>query len=626
MSSIFKKAKDRSSKEKLRTTSGTSIHSYNPHNPLNAPTEVAQATQFHQARNANELSFKRGDFFHVLQDGHIAPDSTIEIFDPIRNIKGRAPANCFKIFEKTHRPNDENRISSNNINNNASNNSSPISTSNPQTPNTTRHASTASATSYSSQHKEAKALGNLFGVVLYDFNAERSDELSVTAGDIIFICAHHQYEWYIAKFLNKVGEVGLVPVSYVQLIDAVTRIPYKETPRSIIESENLPTVDEWKIMKNKHKSSSRNVGNNTVNSNGDLSRNSSQNNHSARTTSITRSPLKRNINEALSIPIKTNIESFSSTNNKFWFLIRVTMSDGSTRSLCRYYEDFFNFHQKLLSTWPKEGGKTDTKEKKERILPFIPGPVLDVTESLCHKRLIDLNGYLAILLQLPEYISKSNLVLSFFDLMDGDSTDSNKSSSGNLNHIVEPNRPAPNLKIINSDNRTSNPNKFNTPPPENLSQSSLNRRSQYDNKNINNNRSSVYSNNKLNDYQARRSSSSLNSLQQQTQFPSINSASVQPTNKPPTDSTKIKLKFYYNDDIFALSIPSNIRLLDLKKMITPKLDDANTPDIELKLQLYSKNSKNSSNSNYDKSQIINSDSLLWNDENFIDRGKFLVII
>lgn len=600
MASIFKKAKDRSSKDKGRSSS----NSFN--NPLNAPTEVAQAINSHIARNNNELSFKKGDFFHVISNLPLS-DGTIEIFDPVNNVHGKAPLNCFKLFEKTHRPNDsDNRISNDNNNNTSSSNNNSHS----------RHVSSNSLNSNSlrsTSSTKKDPIGNLFGVVLYDFKAERSDELSVNAGDSIFICAHHDYEWYIAKFLNKVGEVGLVPVSYVQLIDAVTRIPYKESPKSIIDHEHLPTVDEWKLLKNKHKASSRSVGQHDSTNNNSLSRNSSINNI---------------------IPINTNIESFSSTNNKFWFLIRVTMSDNSIRSLCRYYEDFFNFHQKLLSTWPREGGKFDTKDKKERILPFIPGPVIDVTESLCHKRLIDLNEYLSILLKLPDYISKSNLVLSFFNLLDGDEilNDSNNSN----NTPVEPHRPAPNLKIINSDNSHNRPQSHpqqqqqqqqqqQRVPSETLSQSNYDRRSQYE---IINRSNSV--SNKVSEFNSTRKSSSAsllsqNQSQNQSQILS-QTQPQQPSSNSNTNSSKLKLKFYYNDDIFAIIVPSNVTLSDLKSMIIPKLDECDSPNIESKIELYSKNSVNIDQSNYVKSQLISNDNDLWNDPNFVDKGKFLIIV
>lgn len=642
MASIFKKAKDRSSRDKMRTTSGTSIHSYNPNNPLNAPTEVAQATQSHIARNANELSFKKGDFFHIFNNNNnVSLDGTIEIFDPIHNTKGRAPASCFKIFEKTHRSGEvgDKRLSSNNSTTNLFSNSS-IQQGNRQSGQ--RQVSTSS---YSSEKE--KALGNLFGVVLYDFNAERSDELSVVAGDIIFICAHHDYEWYIAKFLNKVGEVGLVPVSYVQLIDAVTRIPFKESPRLIIENENLPTVDEWKAVKNKHKASSRVVGIHsndqyTNNDHGTLSRNGS-----ARSGGIASKPFGKR-----PIPVQTNIEYFTSTpnTNKFWFLVKVIMSDGHVRYLCRFYEDFFNFHQKLLSSWPREGGKFDTKEKRERILPFIPGPIIDVTESLCHKRMVDLNEYLIILLQLPDYISKSSLVLSFFDLLDGDETAANPNE-----HVsVKPNRAAPNLKIINTDNRQSQQNKFNSMSStnsttqqytENPSQSNYDRRSQYDIRN------SSYSN-KFSDL-ARKSSSASSLTQSFQQMniqhqpipdareqhePSNNDQLLYNQNKTtksstslsvsskPSSGSKFKLKFYYLDDIFAIVVPSDTTLSNLKSLITPKINEADIPGIESKIQIYSKNSINTDYQNYNESECIRSDTDLWNDENFTDKGKFLIIV
>lgn len=599
MASIFKKAKDRSSKEKLRTSSGTSVHShYNPENPLNAPSEVAQATRSHIARNNNELSFKKGDFFHIVARNVVASDGTIEIFDPIHGSRGRAPASCFKFFEKTH-----NSITS------------PISAPNSDTESSNRGSSNIriNSTSSSVSSKHEKPTGSLFGVVLYDFKAERSDELSVNAGDIIYICAHHEFEWYIAKFLNKVGEVGLVPVSYVQLIDAVTRIPFKESFRLIIEGENLPTVDEWKAIKNKHKASSKNVGSNSQ-------RNTHNSNHS----------------NLYIFPVNPNIESFSSTNNKFWFLIKVTMSDNSTRMLCRYYEDFFNFHQKLLSTFPHEGGKFDTKDRRERILPFIPGPVVDVTENLCHKRLIDLNDYLIQLLSLPDYISKCPLVQSFFDIMDGDEDSHHPSNRSGL--AVEPQRPAPNLKIINSDNTinsnsTPNNNSSNNPQQqqnhhqqrtsETLSQSNFDRRSQYESTNM---RSSHVSN-RFSDLNKRNSTSSSTSSILSQQLQQVHLNSQKSTNSLINKPDRIKLKFYYNEDIFALSVPSNIKLYDLKLLIAPKLDESNlTKDIQSAIQLFSKDDVNRDNGNFEISTAIVNDDQLSGDKNFIDKGKFLVIV
>ena len=59
----------------------------------------------------------------------------------------------------------------------------------------------------------------LYAVTLYEFKAERDDELDIMPNENLIICAHHDYEWFIAKPINRLGGPGLVPVSYVKIID-----------------------------------------------------------------------------------------------------------------------------------------------------------------------------------------------------------------------------------------------------------------------------------------------------------------------------------------------------------------------------------------------------------------------
>lgn len=283
-----------------------------------------------------------------------------------------------------------------------------------------------------------------------------------------------------------------------------------------------------------------------------------------------------------------------------------------------------------------KGGKFDTKDRRERILPFIPGPVVDVTENLCHKRLIDLNEYLIQLLSLPDYISKCPLVQSFFDIMDGDEDSHHPSNRSGL--AVEPQRPAPNLKIINSDNTinsnsTPNNNSSNNPQQqqnhhqqrtsETLSQSNFDRRSQYESTNM---RSSHVSN-RFSDLNKRNSTSSSTSSILSQQLQQVHLNSQKSTNSLINKPDRIKLKFYYNEDIFALSVPSNIKLYDLKLLIAPKLDESNlTKDIQSAIQLFSKDDVNRDNGNFEISTAIVNDDQLSGDKNFIDKGKFLVIV
>lgn len=603
MASLFKKARDRSSREKSRTISGGMAAAFNPQNPLDAPSEVAQAISSYSARRAGELTFSKGDFFYVINPTP-SPDGYIEIYDPTKSIKGRAPASAFKMFEKTHQSDSTSRV----VSTSSTNSGSRIGQQSAGVPKPHEHHPVHTPT--------------LFGVVLYDFNAERSDELSVKTGDKIIICAHHDFEWYIAKFVDKIGEVGLVPVAYVQLIDTLTKIPYKDQPRDIIQKERLPSIDQWKAIKNKHKASVRPVGEAaaaaaaaSANAAGQyqksLSRTPSDkfNNGGYPTAGVARTQSSMSVSntEMFDIsnlyPIQANIDSFSTSNNKFWFLVTVTMSNGQNRSLCRYYEDFFNYHQRLLSAWPREGGKFDNKERKERIIPYIPGPVIDVNESLTHKRMIDLNDYLESLLKLPDYISKSNLVATFFQLLDGDSS--------NRQH-PQPIRNAPTLKILNPDQQQSQ----QTPPYENgrYSQSHQDRLSQYEptHSSI---PSAKFNEMNLND----RTSSKSNLIQTATN-------NSNPTSTSTVDSPKIKLKFYYKDDIFAMNVATNVSFIDLKKMVISKIDEVNEPGIADKILILPKNSTNVSDESYDKSQVINSNSELWDNSNFIDKGKLLIVI
>jgi bud emergence protein 1 len=57
----------------------------------------------------------------------------------------------------------------------------------------------------------------LYGVVLYDFVAERPDELQANTGESIIVIAQSNQEWFVAKRTGRLGGPGLIPVSYVQI-------------------------------------------------------------------------------------------------------------------------------------------------------------------------------------------------------------------------------------------------------------------------------------------------------------------------------------------------------------------------------------------------------------------------
>lgn len=71
----------------------------------------------------------------------------------------------------------------------------------------------------------------------------------------------------------------------------------------------------------------------------------------------------------------------------------------------------------MLQTFPTEAGKED----RERILPFMPGPLETVTDDITHSRQVDLDKYCKDLLNLPAYLAECELVQrQLFGIHEGD--------------------------------------------------------------------------------------------------------------------------------------------------------------------------------------------------------------
>ncbi|VEU23814.1 DEKNAAC104973 [Brettanomyces naardenensis] len=656
--SFFRRSSKDKTDHKISKVDMTTIRNGNTFQSLNAPSEVVQATTAYIAQRAGELSFNKGDFFHVVSR---PDDSTIEVQDPIRNLSGTVPASSFKFFEKPQRAVGSRSASTGTMGTLGSSNTSSLHSSSVGSYPRQRSQSSelqsgvplpsARRGSSGSSAKHMAPLPSLYGVVQFDFKAERPDELDVNAGDSVILCAHHEYEWFIGKFLNKIGEPGLIPVSYVQLYDINTKVPCNDTPRAIIEKIQLPTVDEWKAIKNRHKASVRPVGPAATFE----GRSSSTLPGVKRVSGSTTTAVSATRNSAFSTgqtslyAKEVNIESFSPTNGKYWYLVRVVLSDGSTRCLCRYYEDFFNYHQRILAAWPQEGGKYDSKDHKERIIPFIPGPVMDVSESLCHRRMVDLDMYLRTLRELPEYISRSVLVNSFYDTLEGDQQLSYNDVT--QDSPIRPTRPPPNMIILNGANNATNPGEAHphgtyfaqtapTPsyPVSRNSQSQRDRASQYGNSRQNSLVSRL-SGLTLNHHGSSRRLSSASSSSSSAALGKSKTHSTSPSKQYENHSqsqsvasvvgestTKLKLKFYYKDDIFAIAVPENIKLASLKKLIVPRIDECNEPEVNNRLKVIPKDVNNVDQFEYLDEDILRSDSQLRNSASFVDKGKFLVIV
>ncbi|KAI9657208.1 MAG: cytoskeletal protein binding protein, partial [Trizodia sp. TS-e1964] len=77
------------------------------------------------------------------------------------------------------------------------------------------------------------------GQVLYDFEAKGDDEVSVTAGDDVYILDDtNSEEWWQVRRLKN-GQEGVVPSSYIELISGTTNPNSTASSRSIVEQNRL---------------------------------------------------------------------------------------------------------------------------------------------------------------------------------------------------------------------------------------------------------------------------------------------------------------------------------------------------------------------------------------------------
>src|ERR1044071_5074075 len=99
----------------------------------------------------------------------------------------------------------------------------------------------------------------LYGIVLYDFNAERPDELDAKAGEPIIVIAQSNHEWFVAKPIGRLGGPGLIPVSFIEIRDHATGKAI-ENVQELMDKSVVPKVEEWKKMTQDYQENSISLG------------------------------------------------------------------------------------------------------------------------------------------------------------------------------------------------------------------------------------------------------------------------------------------------------------------------------------------------------------------------------
>ena len=99
----------------------------------------------------------------------------------------------------------------------------------------------------------------VYGIVQYDFSAERPDELEAKAGEAIIVIAQSNPEWFVAKPIGRLGGPGLIPVSFIEIRDMATGQAVPDAQGAVTRA-GVPKVEEWKKMAADYKNSSITLG------------------------------------------------------------------------------------------------------------------------------------------------------------------------------------------------------------------------------------------------------------------------------------------------------------------------------------------------------------------------------
>ena len=300
----------------------------------------------------------------------------------------------------------------------------------------------------------------IYGSVLYDFKAERPDELDANAGESIIIIAQSTSEWFVAKPIGRLGGPGLIPITFIEIRD-MTSGQAVQDPGQAIRAAGVPGVAEWKRMAAEYKAGSISLGkfeapNALPSQPGQSSnslpqgmerlslRNGQQNtNGHVSLASRLRNCIDADADQAhpnhdynhqqhgwqgqdnYRVPVSASVPRYCFENDKYRYIIECVMDDGTHWELSRYYQDFYDLQISMLQRFPEGKPPQNPNEPppdrpQQRVLPFMPGPVTYVTDDISNKRRMCLDDYVRVLLTLDPEMSRCDLVKQLFAPREGD--------------------------------------------------------------------------------------------------------------------------------------------------------------------------------------------------------------
>ncbi|KAH6856050.1 hypothetical protein B0I37DRAFT_389441 [Chaetomium sp. MPI-CAGE-AT-0009] len=365
------------------------------------PKKVIRALHDYTAQNPEELSFSRGDFFHVI--GRENDPDWYEACNPaLPDPPGLVPVSFFQSLGRNERDSGQSQ---------------------PDSAHSVKHPD------HDSGYGDGPTMAPLASASQRN---SKADELEAKAGEAIIVIAQSNPEWFVAKPIGRLGGPGLIPVSFIEIRDMASNTPVAN-PHEAVRKAGIPKVEEWKRMAADYKNSSITLGKfetgaqpqsmeqgmerMSIQQPSGRQPHQPQAVYNVQETPAHQSQPSSAPNSQMFAPVSARIPRYCFAEDKYWFVIEAELEDGRTWELARYYEDFYDFQIALLTEFPVEAGTTG---KKQRTLPYMPGPVNYVTDAITEGRRHNLDAYVKSLLAQPPYIAKCNLVKQFFAPREGD--------------------------------------------------------------------------------------------------------------------------------------------------------------------------------------------------------------
>lgn len=199
--------------------------------------------------NGGQLSFSQGDFLHVT--GRENDPDWYEACNPLHGTRGLVPVSYFEGVGKTVRD---------------SGSSAPPSAV-PQQPHDSGYQERITSPNNLQDmmanpmrlSRSGRSGAMVYGIVMYDFKAERPDELEAKEGEAIIVIAQSNPEWFVAKPITRLGGPGLIPVSFIEIRDMTTGQSVADAQQAV-NAAGVPKVEEWKKMAADYKNGSIPLG------------------------------------------------------------------------------------------------------------------------------------------------------------------------------------------------------------------------------------------------------------------------------------------------------------------------------------------------------------------------------